>query len=83
MELTKVDVTRQGNRQVLLLPETVHLADEEVYTVQIGTSVMLYSKPRTSWEEWWKNLELFTDDFMADGRQQPTEQQKRDFFFDE
>lgn len=83
MELTKVDVTRQGNRQTLVLPETIHLADEEVYAVQIGTSVMLYSKPRT-WEEWWKNLELFTDDFMVDGRQQPTEQQHRDFSaFDE
>ncbi len=81
---TKVKITRSDdNRMVVELPDSVHLTDEEVYAVQIGTSVMLYTKPRT-WEEWWKNLDLFTDDFMADGRQQPTEQQKRDFSsFDE
>ena len=78
----KAEITNEGHRQTVVLPESVHLADEEVYAVQIGTSVLLYSKPRT-WEEWWKNLELFTDDFMADGRQQSTEQQQRDFYFDE
>lgn len=82
MEATQVKIVKEGNRRTVELPESIHLADAEVYAVQIGTSVMLYSKPK-SWEEWWKNLELFSSDFMADGRNQPTEQQARDFYFDE
>jgi antitoxin VapB len=79
MEVTRVKIVKEGNRQTVELPESIHLAEADVYAVQIGTSVMLYSKPK-SWEEWWKNLELFSDDFMADGRHQPTEYDKRESF---
>lgn len=76
MEETKVKIIRDGDQQMVVLPEKLHLADEEVYAVQIGTSVMLYTRPK-SWEEWWNGFGAVSDDFMPE-RDQPTEHQVRE-----
>jgi len=76
MKPVKVQISTEGHRQTVVLPDSVHLADEDVYVVQIGTTVMLYTKPK-NWEDWWNSFGMVTDDFMAD-RDQPTEHQIRE-----
>lgn len=82
MEKTKVKIIREGNRRLIPLPDDAPLAVDEVYLSQVGSSVLVSTEEKT-WDSFFASLNEFSDDFMADGRQQPTEQQKRDFFFDE
>ena len=71
METAKVFVN--GASQAVRLPKQYRFVDDEVYVKKVGEIV--YLLPKTSvWETFLNGLQRFTDDFMADGRDQGTEE---------
>jgi len=68
---------QNGESQAVRLPKEFCFAGDKVYIKKMGNAVVLlpYDNP---WESFFQALELFSDDFMAEGRLQPTEQQVRD-----
>lgn len=73
---------QNGKSQAVRLPKEFRFEGDKVYIRKIGSVVLLmpYDDP---WRPFFEGLNLFTDDFMADGRQQPAEPQERENPFDE
>ncbi|PKL44792.1 MAG: AbrB/MazE/SpoVT family DNA-binding domain-containing protein [Candidatus Riflebacteria bacterium HGW-Riflebacteria-1] len=69
-------VFTSGNSQAIRLPKEYRLEAKELYIQKIGRTIILFPKDNP-WEAFEKSLSDFTDDFMADGRNQP-EMQKRE-----
>jgi antitoxin VapB len=68
-------VFKSGNSQAVRIPKEFHLEGEEVEIRRQGGSLIL--RPRKeSWAALIDSLEKFTDDFMEDGRRQPTTQDR-------
>jgi antitoxin VapB len=65
-----------GNSQAIRLPKEYQVEDKELYIKKIGSTIILFSKIKP-WEAFERSLSEFSDDFMADGRNQP-EMQERD-----
>lgn len=63
-------VFRSGNSQAVRIPKEFHLEDGEVEIRRKGDSLILRPKKR-SWAALFKSLDKFTEDFMAEGRNQP------------
>ena len=65
-----------GRSQAIRIPKEYRLPDEEIFINQIGYTVTLtpVSKLRDSFAQ---GLQMFTDDFMEDGRP-PQIESKRD-----
>ena len=65
-----------GRSQAIRIPKEYRLPDEEIFINQVGNTVTLtpVSKLRESFV---RGLQMFTDDFMEDGRPPQTES-KRD-----
>ena len=76
MVCTKVFTS--GNSQAVRIPKEFHIDSSELYIKKIGSTIILFpqSKP---WENLKKSLSEFTDDFMAEDRNQPQIQQREDF----
>jgi antitoxin VapB len=72
-------VFKSGNSQAVRIPKEFKLEGDEVEIRRRGDSLVLRPKAH-SWEPLLDSLTRFTDDFLADGRQQPT-LQKRDRSF--
>jgi antitoxin VapB len=73
MKIAKV--FKSGNSQAVRIPKEFHLEGEEVEIRRQGGSLIL--RPRKeSWAALIDSLEKFTDDFMEDGRRQPTTQDR-------
>ena len=54
---------------------------KEVFIKKIGSAVMLLPKDKDAlWETHLSGLKNFSDDFFADGRNQPQAQQEREDF---
>ena len=59
-----------GNSQAIRLPKEYQVEDKELYIQKIGKTIILF--PKTDpWEMFEGSLNEFSDDFMADGRNQP------------
>ncbi len=65
-----------GNSQAIRLPKEYQVEDKELYINKIGNTIILFPK-KNPWEAFERSLQEFSDDFMADGRNQP-EPQERD-----
>ena len=65
-----------GNSQAVRLPKEYQVEEKELFIQKIGRTLILFPKDKP-WELFEKSLSEFSDDFMADGRNQP-EMQKRD-----
>jgi antitoxin VapB len=66
----KAKVFISGNSQAVRLPKEYQFSDPEVQIQRIGHAVILLP-PDDPWELFRDSLEQFSDDFMAEGRQQP------------
>ena len=55
-----------GGSQAIRLPKRYRFNAEEVFVNQIGNVVMLIPKD-DRWQSMLSSLDLFTDDFLADG----------------
>ena len=65
-----------GRSQAVRLPKECRISGEEVIVNKIGELVILMPEGN-QWEGFVRSLNLFSDDFMDSGREQP-ELQERD-----
>jgi len=65
-----------GGSQAVRLPKDCRFdGSSEVYVKKYGDVVYLFPKEK-SWEIFLNSLDMFSDDFMADGRNQPPVQDR-------
>ena len=79
IKVTKV--FKNGNSQAVRIPKEFHVPDDELAIKKVGNTILLFPKD-DSWKLFKKSLLEFSDDYFADGRNQP-DLQKRTFVFDE
>ena len=65
-------VFENGRSQAVRLPKEYRFKEDEVVVNKIGDIVLLM--PKNNWAGFLQSLDLFTDDFMADGRNQNKEE---------
>ena len=70
------NVFKSGNGQAVRIPKEFHLDDDEVQIRRRGKTLVLEPRKR-SWTQLFESLDKFTDDFIAEGRQQSTLQKRR------
>ena len=64
-----VKVNKTGNSQSVKLPEEYKFSENEVLISKTGKTVLLI--PKTfKWENFIKAINMFSEDFMQDGRAQ-------------
>ena len=66
-----------GRSQAVRLPKEYRFEGDEVSINKIGDVVVLIPKGN-KWAGLLNSLDLFSDDFMADGREQPMNVQERE-----
>ena len=60
-------VFKNGRSQAIRLPKECRFSSEEVVVNKIGDVVILLPK-ENKWDSFMRAKDLFSDDFMADGR---------------
>ena len=76
MKMAKVFAN--GGSQAVRLPKEFRFDESEVVVRRFGDGVLLLPS-RVSWDDWFKRLDDFPDDYMAD-RDQPAEPERREGF---
>lgn len=67
-------IFENGRSQAVRLPKEYRFRDEEVAINKIGDIVMLIPK-ENKWSGFLDSLNLFSEDFMSDGREQSMAQE--------
>ena len=73
--MTTAKVFENGRSQAVRLPKECRFSDDEVLVNKIGEIVMLIPKS-SKWKGFLSALNMFSDDFMADGREDQAEQER-------
>lgn len=68
-------IFQNGRSQAVRLPKEFQFSGDEVYIQKVGDSVVLFPKDKL-WETFLHGLNGFSDDFMAEGRDQATMQER-------
>ena len=68
-------VFENGRSQAVRLPKEYRFSDKEVAINKIGDVVLLMPK-ENKWAGFLSSLNLFSEDFMNDGREQSVEQER-------
>ncbi len=68
-------IFENGRSQAVRLPKECRFSGEEVAVNKIGDVVILMPKDN-KWAGFLSSLNLFSDDFMCDGREQSSEQER-------
>ena len=76
MRTTKVFTS--GNSQAIRLPKEYQVDDEELFVQKIGNTLVFFSK-ENPWEAFERSLGEFSEDFLAEGRDQPPNQERDSF----
>ena len=78
MNVNVAKILKDGQNQVVILPEEFNINDDKVYVNKIGNAVVLlpFHDP---WRPLFDSLDKFSDDFMEE-RKQPKEQIREDLF---
>lgn len=71
-------IFQNGRSQAVRLPKEFRLQGKEVRISKLGNKIIL-EPIESSWELWFSALGQFSDDFMANGREQPDQAQERDW----
>ena len=58
---------KNGRSQAIRLPKECRFSSDEVVVNKIGDIVILLPK-QNNWDSFMKPIDMFSDDFMADGR---------------
>ena len=66
---------QNGRSQAVRLPKEFNFIGSDVLIQKIGEAVILFPKDRV-WETFMHGLNGFTDDFLANGREQPEMQER-------
>ena len=70
-------VFKNGRSQAIRLPKECRFASDEVVVNKIGDIVILLPK-QNGWDSFQKAIDLFSDDFMADGRAMDVRQKREE-----
>jgi len=73
--MAMAEVFKSGRCQAVRLPEEYRFNESEVVITKIGEAVILTPK-ESKWAEFLSSLDLFSDDFMMDGREQEPVQER-------
>ena len=73
--MTTQKLFENGRSQAARLPKEYRFSGNEVSINKIGDVVILMPQDN-KWAGFMESLELFTDDFMKDGREQPENQER-------
>ncbi len=76
--MTTGKVFMTGRSQAVRLPKEYRFDDDEVILNKIGDVLIVIPKKKAK-EIFLSSLDQFSDDYMSDGRNQPS-QQEREFF---
>ena len=66
---------RKGSSQAVRLPRDFQFSGDSVIIQKHGDAVILVPKDK-AWETFLHGIHSFSDDFMAEGRQQGTDQER-------
>lgn len=70
---------QNGKSQAVRLPKKYRFPGDKVLIKRVGNAVVLLPY-QDSWETLFDSLEQFSDDFMAEDRQQPDEEVRESVF---
>ena len=73
--MTTAKLFKNGRSQAVRLPKEYRFIGDEVYINKVGDLVILMPKGN-KWEDFLKGLNMFSDDFMNEGREQPNVQER-------
>ncbi len=73
--MTTAKIFENGRSQAVRLPKEYRFSEDEILINKIGDIVMLIPKS-SKWKGFLTGLGLFSDDFMADGRERQAEQER-------
>jgi len=68
-------IFQNGRSQAIRLPKAFRLPGTEVKISRDGNRIILEPLEQ-SWDDWLLAIEQFSDDFMAQGREQPAVQER-------
>lgn len=68
-------IFQNGRSQAVRLPKAYRLSGTAVKISREGSRIIL-EPLEPSWDDWLKALNQFSDDFMAQGREQPAVQER-------
>ena len=71
-------IFENGRSQAVRLPKEYRFNDSEVAINKIGKIIILMPK-NDQWSGFINSLNLFSDDYMASGREQPQMQEREEF----
>ena len=69
-KLMYTKVFTSGNSQAVRIPKEFSLSEGEMCIQRVGSTIILFPK-ENPWEAFDRSFSEFSDDFMADGRNQP------------
>ena len=75
--MTTAKIFENGRSQAVRLPKEYRFDEDEVAISKVGDIVMLIPKT-DKWESFLLAIEMFSDDFMSEGRCQPEVQRRED-----
>ena len=67
MNMMTAKVFENGRSQAIRLPKECRFSSDEVMVNKIGDIVILLPK-QNKWDSFMRAIDMFSDDFMADGR---------------
>ena len=67
IDMMTAKVFKNGRSQAIRLPKECRFSSDEVMVNKIGDIVILLPK-QNKWDSFMKAIDMFSDDFMADGR---------------
>ena len=67
-------VLKNGRSQAIRLPKECQFSSDEVVVNKIGEIVILLPK-ENKWDSFMRAVDMFSDDFMVDGRTRDTAQE--------
>ena len=70
-------VFENGRSQAIRLPKECRFSSDEVMVNKIGDIVLLLPK-KNKWESFMRAIDIFSEDFMADGRAENTAQEREE-----
>ena len=79
----KAKIFNNGNSQAVRLPKEFRFESKEVIIRKVENGVLLMSQDKNMWENWFDNLDKFSEDFakVLDSREINQNNQKREDLF--
>ena len=79
----KAKIFNNGNSQAVRLPKEFRFEGKEIIIRKVENGVLLMPQDKNMWENWFDNLEEFSEDFtkILDSREINQNSQKREDLF--